>query len=415
MPLFSYVARNGEGEKIQGVIDSADTSSLADSLSAQGLMLIRAQPASAQEPSVAEAGAGLRSGIDQLFAPRIGLTDLLLFCRQLATLLKAGVPLLRSLKGLEESSPHRRFAEVLSSLQQQLESGRELSASMKTHASVFSNYVVSMVRVGELTGRLPDVFRGLAAQMSFERENREAVRSALRYPVFVLATALAALVAVNIFVIPAFAKVYRGLKAELPALTKLLIGLSDFALAWWPLMAAGLIALIGFVLTAVRTTPGRRLRDALLLKLPIVGPLVHKAALARFTKSFGLALEAGVPVVDALQVANETTDNLALADRILTMRTSAERGESLARAARATGVFTPTILQMIGVGEDTGALGEMMNEVADHYQREVDYAVKGLAAQIEPVMILVLGGVILVFALGVFLPLWDLSRVALRN
>jgi MSHA biogenesis protein MshG len=152
----------------------------------------------------------------------------------------------------------------------------------------------------------------------------------------------------------------------------------------------------------------------MLLKIPIVGSLLHKASLARFAKSFGLAMEAGVPVVDALQVAVETTGNVVIAEKIATIRESAERGESLARAARATGVFTPTVLQMIAVGEETGALGDMMGEVAGHYQKEVDYAIKTLGAQIEPLMIIVLGAMILVFALGVFLPMWDLSRVAFK-
>lgn len=408
MITFVYLARDEAGARIEGALEAADASALATALSAQGLLLVRAEP---QREAEANTLAALRA---RWFEKPIGIVDLLLFCRQMATLLKAGVPLLRSLKGLEESTEKRRFAEVLGAVQQELESGKELSLSMKRQGHVFSNYMVNMVRVGELTGRLAEVFSGLATQLNFERENRERVTQALRYPIFVLATALAALVAVNIFVIPAFAKVYRGLKAELPAITQLLVGISDFAVEYWPaLLALGVFG-AGAAWSFARTNAGRRVRDRLVLRIPIVGSLVHRASLARFTKSFGLALEAGIPVVDALTAALETADNAVIAERIAAMRVSAERGESLARSARATGVFTPTILQMIAVGEETGALGEMMNEVADHYQKEVDYAIKGLAAQLEPILILVLGGIILVFALGVFLPLWDLSRVAVR-
>jgi MSHA biogenesis protein MshG len=171
----------------------------------------------------------------------------------------------------------------------------------------------------------------------------------------------------------------------------------------------------GLIAWAVRTPAGRRVWDGLVLKLPIIGPLVRKAALARFTKSFGLALDSGVTVVDALEVAVETADNVVLAERIGQIRASAERGDTLARAARTTGVFTPIILQMIAVGEETGALGEMMNEVADYYQKDVEYAVKGLAAQIEPIMIVLMGGMVLVVALGVFLPMWDLSRAVIHH
>jgi MSHA biogenesis protein MshG len=408
MPHFAYSARAADGQKIDGVLEAGDANALAEALAAQGLLLVRAEPKMATN---AEAGTG---AVARLLGEKITATDLIFFCRQLATLLKAGVPLLRALHGLEESATKRRFARVLAALRGELESGRELSASMKKQPEVFSNYMLSTVRVGEVTGRLPEAFMGLHAQLSFERDNRDAVRAALRYPAFVLAAALAALLAVNIFVIPAFAKVYRSFKAELPPLTQLLIAVSDFFVHYgWLLAAAGVGA--GVALAAwLRTGAGRRFRDALLLAAPIVGPLIHKASLARFTKSFALATKAGVPVVDALAVAVETTGNVVIAERIATMRAAAERGESLARAARGTGVFTPTVLQMIAVGEETGALDDMMNEVAEHFQREVDHAIRSLGAQIEPLLILVLGGLILVFALGVFLPMWDLSRVAVR-
>jgi MSHA biogenesis protein MshG len=405
VPQFAYTARDASGGRIDGVLDSADATALAETLTSQGLLLIRA------EPHLPGAAGG---SIRRLFEPPVGLLDLFLFCRQMATLLKAGVPLLRALKGLEESSTNTRFTRVLASLQEQLEAGRELSAALRQHP-LFNEYVVSMVRVGETTGRLPEVFRGLATQLAFERENRAAVRSALRYPAFVIATALAALIAVNIFVIPSFAKVYKSLKAELPVITKVLMAVSEAMVNYWPVLLLGSALLVVGAVSAARRPWGRRIVDTLLLRLPVLGSLVRKAALARFTKSFGLALDSGVPVVLALDVANGTTGNVWLSERIANMKLAAERGDSLARAARGTGVFTPTILQMIAVGEETGALGEMMNEVADHYQREVDHAVKGLAAKIEPLMILVLGGAILVFALGVFLPLWDLSRVALRH
>ena len=408
MGTFRYVARDQRGAAVEGVLESPDSATLADSLAAQGLLLVRM---SLESPGAA-AGSWLNT---PLTAVRVKPEDLLLFCRQVSTLLKAGVPLLRALRGLQESATNARFAEVLGSLQQQLEGGRELSAAMQREATTFSPYMVSMVRVGEVTGRLAEVFQGLFLHLSFERESREQIGSALRYPMFVVATAVAALFAVNIFVIPAFAKVYKGMHAELPWFTTVLIASSDFMVHWWPLLLGALAAAGAGIFLALRTERGREIRDGLLLRLPIFGVLVRKAALARFTKSFGLALNSGVAVVDALQVALETTDNLVLSKRISTMRSAAERGESMVRAARTTGVFTPTILQMIGVGEETGALGEMMEEVAGFYQKDVEYAVRGLAAQIEPILILILGAMVLVIALGVFLPMWDLSRVVLHK
>jgi MSHA biogenesis protein MshG len=408
MPLFAYVGRDGRGSRIEGRLEAATAAALADTLAAQGTLLVRADVCY-------EADEGVGAFFDRKFGARIEVDDLLMFCRQLATLLKAGVPLLRSLQGLYESATKASFAQLLERLKQQLEGGRQLSVAMQREEPIFSRYMISMVRVGEVTGRMSEVFLGLHAQLGFERENREQVRSALRYPIFVLCAAAVALVVLNIFVIPAFAKVYKGLHTELPMITKVLIGLSDFFVHDWPALAAIVVGLVGGLTWGLHTEAGRRLRDEGVLHLPIFGALVRKAALARFTKSFGLALEAGIPVVDALQVAVETAGNLVLTERIGQMKASAERGETLAKAARATGVFTPTILQMIAVGEETGALGEMMNEVADYYQKEVEHAVRGLAAQIEPIMIVLMGCMVLVVALGVFLPMWDLSRAVLHH
>ena len=408
MATFQYLARDATGGRVDGILESSDGTALADALAANGLTLVRAS-------EVAQGAAAEPSWVSRLVSPKVATDDLLLFFRQLSTLLKSGVPILRALRGLQESATGRRFGQVLSDLQQQLEGGRDLSTSMQRDANIFSPYMVSMVRVGEVTGRLPDVLQGLFLQMSFERESRDQAKAALRYPIFVVFTAIAALAAVNVFVIPAFAKVYKGLHAELPLYTTILIAISDFTVHYSMVLFGLLAAIVLAISYAVHTERGREIRDRLVLLLPVFGPLLRKAALARFAKSFGLAVNAGVPVVDALQVAVETADNVVLSKRIRTMRSAAERGESLVRAARATGVFTPTILQMIAVGEETGALGDMMNEVADFYQRDVEYAMRGLAAQIEPILILLLGAMVLVIALGVFLPMWNLSHVVLHR
>jgi MSHA biogenesis protein MshG len=407
MPGFSYVARAAGGDRIVGVAEVADTHALADSLAAQGLLLLRAEPVSAANAPAASPWRGL-------FDKAVSAAELILFCRQLATLLKAGVPLLRALDGLAESATHRGFAGVLRRMQEQLAAGKPLSAAMQGHPSVFSPFMISSVRVGEVTGRLAEAFGGLYRQLSFEKENREAVTGALRYPVIVLVVAAAALAAINIFVIPAFASAYASFKAELPLLTRVLIAISDFFVAWWPLLLAGLAgSLVGLKLW-LATGAGRRWFDGALLRIPIIGSLLHKAALARFSKSFAIAMEAGVPITEALAAAVATTGNVVIAGRIDSLRAGMERGEALSRSARATGAFTPIVLQMIAVGEETGALGEMMNEVADHYGREVDYAIKSLGSQLEPVLIIMLGGFVLTLALGVFLPMWDLSKVAVR-
>jgi MSHA biogenesis protein MshG len=407
MPNFSYVARAASGDRVAGIVDVADTSALADALAGQGLILLRAEPVNA-------VNATAPSPWRRLFAQSLAATELIMFCRQFATLLKAGVPLLRALDGLAESATHTGFATILRTMQGQLAAGQPLSAAMKAHPSIFGPFMVNSVRVGEVTGRLPEAFLGLYRQLSFEKENREAVAGALRYPVIVLVVAAAALAAVNIFVIPAFAQAYASFKAQLPLLTRILIAISDAFVTYWPLLLGAVAGAFFALRMSIATATGRRTRDALLLRLPVVGSLLHKAALARFTKSFSIALDAGVPIVDALDAAVTTTGNVVIAERIGVLRAGMERGESLSRAARATGAFTPIVLQMIAVGEETGALGEMMNEVADHYGHEVEYAIGSLGSQIEPLLIIFMGGFILLFALGVFLPMWDLSKVAVR-
>jgi len=408
MPSFSFIARNDVGERINGTLDAADGAALADTLAERGLMLVRADAAVAANAPATSTWRG------RLFGGDVSAIDLILFCRQLSTLLKAGVPLLRALASLEESATNVRFARVLAEMRSALESGRSLSVAMTDHPNVFNDYMLNTVRVGETTGRLAEAFSGLHDQLSFERSNSDAVRAALRYPITVLVVIAVALTVVNIFVIPSFAKAYRGFKAELPLLTRVLVAVSDFFVSYWPLLAIGLFGGVTALTLWSRTPGGRRIRDRCLLALPVIGPLLHKAALARFTNSFSVALDAGVPMMSALDAAISTTGNVVLSDRINAIKDGTQRGDSLVRSARATGAFTPVVLQMIAVGEETGALAEMMDEVAGHYAREVDYAIKTIGAQIEPLLIVVLGGFVLVFALGVFLPMWDLGKVAVR-
>ena len=280
---------------------------------------------------------------------------------------------------------------------------------------VFSPFYVAMVQVGEQTGRLEEVFLRLFHHLEFQKFMRDQVRSAIRYPAFVLATMGVALVIINVFVIPAFAKVYAGFQAELPYLTKLLIDFSHFVVSYGAYLAAGVIAAALGLRAFVRTREGRYAWDRFKLKLPIAGPIIHKATMARFARSLSLALKSGVPVVQGFTLVAQVVDNDYVARQVEKMRQGVERGESVLRAAIGAGIFTPVVLQMIKVGEDSGALDDLMQEIADMYQREVEYELKTLSAQVEPILILGLGVLVLVLALGVFLPLWDLGSAALRR
>jgi MSHA biogenesis protein MshG len=337
---------------------------------------------------------------------------LMLFSRQMYSLLKAGVPILRALAGLEESSVNPAFKQALHGVRESLESGRELSSSLQRQGDAFTGYYVSMIYVGETTGRLEEVFLRLYHHIEFQEYMRTQVKSAVRYPMFVLIVMALALTVINLFVIPAFAKVYQGFNAKLPFITQLLIGFSNFMVAYWWLM---LIAIIAAVVTfkVWRSTPtGGYDWDRMKLRFPIAGKIILKATMARFARSFALAIRSGVTAVQSLTLVSQVVDNSFLADRIEKMRTGVERGESVLRTAVVAAVFTPVALQMIMVGEESGALDDMMDEVADMYTREVDYELKTLSAQIEPILIVLLGILVLILALGVFLPIWDLGRAA---
>ncbi|MFN3883208.1 MAG: type II secretion system F family protein [Rhodocyclaceae bacterium] len=409
MPAFAYRGRNGAGEIVSGVIEGASAGAVADVLFGSGVTPTEIKPA---PQAVTKTAAAARRGS---FASKIRHHDILLFTRQIHTLLKAGVPIMRALAGLQESSANPAMKAMLGQVRESLDSGRELSLALARHPTVFTPFYLAMVQVGEMTGRLEEIFLRLYDHLAFERFMREQVKSALRYPSFVLIAMAIALAVVNIWVIPAFAKVFEGFGAELPFLTRLLIGVSNFVVGWWPALLVGFATLAGGFKAWIGTRRGRYRWDAIKLKLPIAGKIVRKATLARFARSFALAMRSGVPVIQALGNVARTVDNDYIAEKIEKMRTAIEHGDSVLRAAIATGVFTPVVLQMIAVGEESGALDEMMDEISGLYQNEVEYELKTLAQQIEPILTVLLGIMVLILALGVFLPLWDLGKAALKK
>jgi MSHA biogenesis protein MshG len=266
-----------------------------------------------------------------------------------------------------------------------------------------------------MTGRLEEVFLRLFDYLEFDREMRQRVRSALRYPVFVVIAMVLALAIINIFVIPEFAKVFAGFKAELPLMTRILIRTSKFTIQFWPLIVTVIVSAgIAFRMYTA-TVKGKYRWDKAKLGMPIAGKIILKGTLARFARSFALSSKSGVPIVQGLSVVAKTVDNSYIASRIEQMRDGVERGESILRTAVTAGVFTPIVLQMIAVGEETGEIDTLMDEIAGMYEREVDYELKTLSSQVEPILIAFLGVMLLILALGVFLPIWELGRAALHK
>ncbi|MES2113927.1 MAG: type II secretion system F family protein [Pseudomonadota bacterium] len=411
MPLYAYKGRNARGELMQGVLEGADSGAVADQLFNTGVTPI--------DISVTKKAAAAGENGDawwlKLLEKKVAPMDVQLFSRQLYTLLKAGVPIMRGLAGLQESAVSKAFGRVIKDMRESLDSGRELSAAMRRHPTVFSPFYLSMVRVGEMTGRLEEVFLRLFDHMEFDRDMRERVKTAMRYPTFVVVAMVAAMTIVNIFVIPAFIKVFESFHAELPLMTRILIGSSNFTVHYWPLLLAAVVgAAFGFR-SWIATAKGRYQWDKFKLRVPVAGKIILKGTMARFARSFALSARSGVPIVQGLTVVAQTVDNAYLAARVEQMRDGVERGDSILRTAAAAGVFTPVVLQMIAVGEETGSLDDLMDEIAQMYEREVDYELKTLSAQIEPILITFLGALVLVLALGIFLPIWDLGKVALHK
>lgn len=408
MPSFAYRGRNAAGQLVTGVADGADSAAVAAQLSGNGIIPVDIVPARARrsgEPMAPLAG----------WRDRVRHVDLLLFSRQMFTLLKAGVPIMQALAGLQESTENRAFKAVIRSLREHLDSGRELSVALSRQRQVFSPFYVAMVHVGEQTGRLEEIFLRLFHHLEFQKFMRDQVKSAIRYPAFVLIVMGLAIVIVNLFVIPAFAKVYAGFKADLPYLTQLLIAFSRFMVTYWPLLLIAAVAAAFAFRGWVRTEAGRYAWDRWKLRVPVAGKIVHKATLSRLTRSLALALRSGVPVVQGLTLVGQVVDNAYVGRQVEAIRQNVERGETLLRAALQARVFTPVVLQMIKVGEDSGALDDLMQEVADMYQREVEYELKTLSDQVEPILIVALGVLVLILALGVFLPIWDLGTAAFQK
>jgi len=411
MAFFAYRGRNPRGEVVQGRLEGADSSAIADHLINMGITPIDIRVTGGTRPEAANA---VWQGLQSLSHSPVTLVDLMLFSRQMHTLLRAGVPILRALAGLQESVTNAALKAVIGDVRTSLDAGRELSAALRRHPKVFSNFYVSLVRVGESTGLLETVFLRLSEHLDFEREIRDRIKSALRYPAFVVVAMVVALSIINVVVIPAFAKLFASFNAPLPLMTRIVIGVSTFTVTYWPAMLASIGAAAGAFVLWKGTAQGRYQWDRIKLLIPIGGKIILKATLARFSRSLALSIKSGVPIVQGLSTVAGVVDNAYIGQRIEQMRDGVERGESVLRTAALAGVFTPVVLQMIAVGDETGELDELLQEVAQLYESEVEYDVKNLAAQIEPILIVFLGAMVAVLALAVFLPMWDLASVA-RN
>ncbi|MBN1140754.1 MAG: type II secretion system F family protein [Deltaproteobacteria bacterium] len=403
MPTYRYSARNADGLLMKGEERADSAAVLAAQLQGGGLI-----PVEIEECAPAEAG-GKKAA---LFARKVSREELIFFCTQMSALARAGLPLVRTLHGIAAGHRNPRFREALAAVIDDLEGGRSLADSLARHPKVFPLLLTSMVQVGENTGRLSESFHEVGRYLLQEKETTDQMKSALRYPAFVIIAMAAALAVINVFVIPAFHRIFQQAKVELPLPTRILLATSDFAVNYWIWIVAGLAAAWLGVLRWRRTEKGALAWDRMKLRLPLVGGILLRCVLVRFSRAFAMSYQAGVPLVQALGLTALAVGNRFVGAGIEQLRNGVERGDTLANSAAATGLFTPLVLQMIAVGEETGRIDVMLREVADFYEREVAYDLKQLTATIEPVLIVFMGVLVLILALGVFLPMWNLYAVA---
>ncbi|SIT01407.1 MSHA biogenesis protein MshG [Thalassolituus maritimus] len=405
MAIFLYRGRDNSGAAVEGSLQAGSREVAVSQLMQRGITPLKIQQQKALPT---------KDGKTVQRSRKIKSEELVLFTRQLYALTKAGVPIIRALTGLAESANNDQLRTVLQDISEQLVGGSDLASAFRRHPKLFSPIYVSMIHIGESTGNLDDALLRLVGHLEMERETKKRIKSALRYPIMVVSAITIAMVVVTMFVIPSFSSVFNKLGADLPFATLILISVSEFMQNWWHLLLAGLV--VGGVAFRqfISTDEGAVWWDRTKLNIPLIGSIFERIALARFSRSFSMMLTAGVPILNSLSIVAASVGNRFIGNAVSDMGDGVQRGEGLTNTAQRTGLFTPLVLQMMSVGEETGSVDRLLDEVADFYEEEVDYELKQLSDAIEPILLVFLGALVLLLALGVFLPVWELSGAVSR-
>ena len=405
MLRFQYSGRTKEGKLISGDVEAKTKEEALSLLVKRGIAVTRITPA--------EDNSDAMRKIEQLLGMnKPTVTDLILFCRQMYSLSKSGVPIISAIKAVSGNAKNPHLVSALETIVEGLENGRSLHSCMSDFDKIFPPVMLALVGVGESTGNLDTVFAQLSTHFERESTTTKQVSSAMRYPIFVMVAIGIAVMIVNVMVIPAFAGFFDKFGSELPLPTKILIGISDFTVNNGGFLILGIVILITWWVSFLKTKTGQLFWDRKKLNLPIIGAIFVKALLSRFARSFALASKAGVPLLDAITLVAKTSGNAYVNLKILGMKDCIERGESLTMAADKSKLFTSLVMQMLHIGEQTGEIDRLLEEVADFYDEELDYELSRLSASIEPILISVIAAMVLVLALGIFLPMWDISSAA---
>ncbi|MEW6997612.1 type II secretion system F family protein [Colwelliaceae bacterium BS250] len=402
MAVFHYIGRSREGKQVSGAIDASSSSAVAEQLTKRNIIPLTIKVAK-------EERANKDLNLNQYFvSKKVRSVDMVMFCRQMYALMRSGVPILRAIRGLSETTKSVALQNALVDINDQLERGFTLSAAMHTYPHIFNKLITSIVHVGENTGQLDESFAKLAKYLEREDETKKNVAQATRYPTFVIIALVIAMFILNIFVIPIFADMFAQFQTELPLPTQWLIASSDFFSNYWALIIITMVVSWIMFKRYLNTEQGLYNWDKRKLNFPIIGDIIERSYLARFSHSFSIVLRAGIPITSGLSLTADAISNTYMAKKVREMRKNVETGETLLRTASTSALFTPLVLQMIAVGEETGRIDELLEEVAEYYEREVDYDLKTLTDKIEPILISCMAGLVLILALGIFLPMWDM-------
>ncbi|HIE50590.1 MAG TPA: type II secretion system F family protein [Armatimonadetes bacterium] len=407
MPQFTYVAKDTSGQIVRNTAEAENERALVQRLRAQGYFVTEVKKAKGPA-AAAPARVPAKQEAKPLFAGlgRVKGRDLAVFCRQFSTMINAGVSLVRCLTVLEEQSPSYKLKEVIRDIQAKVEAGEMLSTSLESHPRVFSNLFVGLVRAGEVGGVLDESLQRLADFLEADQELRRKIKSSMTYPTLVLFVAVGIVLFLMTYILPKFMKLFEDLGVEeFPLPTLILKNISDFLIQKWWIAFIGIVAFVVAFGKYKRTKTGKRHWDWFKLKVPVFGKLNHKIALARFSRTLSTLLTSGVPILNAMETVAGTVDNDIIADAVMKARASIREGEAIGPPLAESGYFPPMVVQMISIGEETGALDQMLAKIADFYESEVAAALESLTAALEPVMIVMLGFIVGFIVISMFLPL----------
>ena len=399
MPIYLWKGRNRQGEVKKGEIDAANAGAATLQLRSQSLIPIsvRAKPKDVSEYL-------------PFLQPRISTRDLVVFTRQFATMIDAGLPLVQCLGILASQSTNATMKKVLMEVKSDVEQGSTFADALKKHPSPFDSLYVNLVQAGEVGGILDTILNRLAVYLEKADSLARKVKGAMVYPGTVLTVAVGVIVLMLLKVIPTFEKMFADFGGQLPAPTQLVVSMSHWLQEWVGIFAMGLaLIVVAFLQTRKRSLKFRRLTDRLFLKLPVFGPLLRKVAVARFTRTLGTMMASGVPILDGLEIVSRTAGNVVVEDALMHVRSSISQGRTLAEPLEESGVFPGMVVQMIAVGEETGAMESMLSKIADFYDEEVDAAVDALTALLEPVMLVILGGAVGGMLVAMYLPIFKIA------